>query len=124
MWVGYLVFFFFSSRRRHTRCGRDWSSDVCSSDLAAQRRGQGVQGRYAAPMKAALYRQTGPAAAVLQVEEIERPQPGPGEVLVRVRASGVNPTDCKSRAGMTPRPIDGFQVPHMDGAGIIEIGRA
>src|SRR3989442_7697806 len=28
-----LFFFFFSSRRRHTRCGRDWSSDVCSSDL-------------------------------------------------------------------------------------------
>src|SRR5215813_12782873 len=29
-------FFFFSSRRRHTRCGRDWSSDVCSSDLQAK----------------------------------------------------------------------------------------
>src|SRR3989449_9996240 len=29
------VFFFFSSRRRHTRCSRDWSSDVCSSDLGA-----------------------------------------------------------------------------------------
>src|SRR5271157_2768563 len=29
------IFFFFSSRRRHTRCGRDWSSDVCSSDLPA-----------------------------------------------------------------------------------------
>src|SRR5690554_2566550 len=28
-----LRIFFFSSRRRHTRCGRDWSSDVCSSDL-------------------------------------------------------------------------------------------
>src|SRR6266498_6165597 len=28
--------FFFSSRRRHTRCGRDWSSDVCSSDLAVR----------------------------------------------------------------------------------------
>src|SRR5690554_7345052 len=27
------ILFFFSSRRRHTRCGRDWSSDVCSSDL-------------------------------------------------------------------------------------------
>src|SRR2546422_1224846 len=27
------TFFFFSSRRRHTRCSRDWSSDVCSSDL-------------------------------------------------------------------------------------------
>src|SRR6266699_4895840 len=30
-----MFFFFFSSRRRHTRCGRDWSSDVCSSDLGA-----------------------------------------------------------------------------------------
>src|SRR3989449_10827616 len=28
------LFFFFSSRRRHTRCSRDWSSDVCSSDLS------------------------------------------------------------------------------------------
>src|SRR5712675_3179510 len=32
-----MCFFFFSSRRRHTRCSRDWSSDVCSSDL--RRRG-------------------------------------------------------------------------------------
>src|SRR2546422_7791005 len=31
------VFFFFSSRRRHTRCSRDWSSDVCSSDLSRPR---------------------------------------------------------------------------------------
>src|SRR6266498_1809185 len=31
LWFSFL--FFFSSRRRHTRCGRDWSSDVCSSDL-------------------------------------------------------------------------------------------
>src|SRR3989449_8067563 len=30
-------FFFFSSRRRHTRCSRDWSSDVCSSDLRPER---------------------------------------------------------------------------------------
>src|SRR5207245_6116786 len=29
----FFIFFFFSSRRRHTRCYRDWSSDVCSSDL-------------------------------------------------------------------------------------------
>src|SRR2546422_1365763 len=33
-----LFFFFFSSRRRHTRCSRDWSSDVCSSDLLRPRR--------------------------------------------------------------------------------------
>src|SRR4030043_1251432 len=31
-----VFFFFFSSRRRHTRCSRDWSSDVCSSDLAPE----------------------------------------------------------------------------------------
>src|SRR3712207_7344400 len=31
------VFFFFSSRRRHTRYWRDWSSDVCSSDLNGER---------------------------------------------------------------------------------------
>src|SRR2546429_3335657 len=31
--LGLYFFFFFSSRRRHTRCSRDWSSDVCSSDL-------------------------------------------------------------------------------------------
>src|SRR2546429_5398549 len=31
-----MLYFFFSSRRRHTRCSRDWSSDVCSSDLPAR----------------------------------------------------------------------------------------
>ncbi len=71
-------------------------------------------------MRAALYTRTGPAAEVLRVEEVDRPAPGPAEVLVRVRASGVNPTDYKSRAGLTPRAMDGFQVPHQDGAGIIE----
>src|SRR6266699_3202004 len=35
----FFVVFFFSSRRRHTRCGRDWSSDVCSSDLEVLVRG-------------------------------------------------------------------------------------
>src|SRR5690606_40816854 len=34
-------YFFFSSRRRHTRFSRDWSSDVCSSDLRAACRGRG-----------------------------------------------------------------------------------
>src|SRR2546429_2543609 len=33
-----IYFFFFSSRRRHTRCSRDWSSDVCSSDLSEIRK--------------------------------------------------------------------------------------
>jgi NADPH2:quinone reductase len=71
-------------------------------------------------MRAAVYRQTGPAAEVLSVEEVPRPEPGPGEVLVRVRASGINPTDYKARSGAVPRPIDDFQIPHQDGAGVIE----
>jgi NADPH2:quinone reductase len=71
-------------------------------------------------MKAALYRSMGAPADVLRVEEVGRPAPGPGEVLVRVHASGVNPTDYKARSGAVPRPIDDFQIPHQDGAGVIE----
>ncbi len=71
-------------------------------------------------MKAALYDRYGPAREVLRVEDIERPEPGAGEVRVRVEASGINPTDWKSRSGATPRPIDGFQIPHHDGAGLID----
>jgi NADPH:quinone reductase len=71
-------------------------------------------------VKAALYERYGPAAEVLRVDEIERPEPGPGEVRVKIEASGVNPTDWKSRSGATPRPIDGFQIPHHDGAGVID----
>src|SRR5690625_5390259 len=43
--ISYLVceLFFFSSRRRHTRWPRDWSSDVCSSDLAVDRAGTQLQ---------------------------------------------------------------------------------
>src|SRR5712691_10935877 len=71
-------------------------------------------------MRAALYRDMGEAAEVFDVEEVDRPEPGPGEVLVRVHASGVNPTDYKARSGAVPRPIDDFQIPHHDGAGVIE----
>jgi NADPH:quinone reductase len=71
-------------------------------------------------MKAAVYDRYGPAGEVLRVVEVERPEPGPGEVRVKVGVSAVNPTDHKSRGGATPRPIDGFQIPHHDGAGVID----
>jgi len=71
-------------------------------------------------MKAALYEATGPARDVLKVTGVGRPEPGPGEVRVRVEVSGINPTDVKSRGGATPRPIDGFQIPGQDGAGVID----
>jgi NADPH2:quinone reductase len=71
-------------------------------------------------MRAAIYDATGPARDVLKVTEVERPEPGPGEVRVRVAVSGVNPTDVKTRSGATPRAIDGFQIPDQDGAGVID----
>jgi len=71
-------------------------------------------------VRAASYDRYGPAAEVLAVRDLEQPVPGPGEVLVKVALSGINPTDWKSRSGATPRPIDGFQIPHHDGAGVIE----
>jgi NADPH:quinone reductase len=71
-------------------------------------------------MRAALYHRHGAAREVLRVEDVERPEPGPGEVRVRVEFSGVNPTDWKSRSGATARPMDGFQIPHHDGAGVID----
>jgi NADPH2:quinone reductase len=69
-------------------------------------------------MRAAFYEVMGPARDVLRVDQVETPKPGPGEVRVRVRASGVNPSDVKSRGLrklLFPRVI-----PHSDGAGEIE----
>jgi NADPH2:quinone reductase len=73
-------------------------------------------------MKAAWYEAKGAARDVLQVGEMERPAPGPGEVLVAIRASAVNPSDTKGRGGArgnTAMPYPRI-VPHQDGAGIIE----
>lgn len=71
-------------------------------------------------MLAASYDRHGRAREVLGVQEVERPEPGPGQVRVRLAVSGVNPTDHKARSGATPRPIQGFQIPHHDGAGVID----
>jgi NADPH2:quinone reductase len=52
------------------------------------------------------------------VEEIPTPDPGPGEVRVRLAVSGVNPTDWKSRS--TGSISGAFQIPNQDGAGVID----
>lgn len=74
-------------------------------------------------MRAVYYERPGPAAEVLELAEIERPQPGPGEVLVAVVASGVHPSDVKNRAGgRGPMPFERVS-PHSDGAGrIVAVG--
>ncbi|TDD27934.1 NADPH:quinone reductase [Kribbella turkmenica] len=57
---------------------------------------------------------------MLEVVELELPEPGPGEIRVRIVASGINPTDWKTRAGLANRVPDGFQIPHQDGAGVVD----
>tara|TARA_R110002096_G_scaffold416576_2_gene619475 strand:- start:324793 stop:325776 length:984 start_codon:yes stop_codon:yes gene_type:complete len=71
-------------------------------------------------MKAVWYTETGDADSVLNFGEQPTPSPVQGEVLVRIHATGVNPSDVKSRAGARG-PIAYEQIiPHSDGAGIIE----
>lgn len=72
-------------------------------------------------MLAAYYDQTGPAQAVLRYGEVPDPHPGNGEVRVRLRWSGVNPSDVKMRAGGggAPMPFPRI-IPHSDGMGVID----
>lgn len=72
-------------------------------------------------MRAAFYERTGAARDVLRVAEIPTPEPGPGEVRVRLATSGVNPSDVKSRAGLRSSVLPFPRiVPHSDGAGVID----
>ena len=70
-------------------------------------------------MKAALYYGFGEAKDVLKTEAIQVPEIGPGQVRVKLFASGVNPSDYKMRRGS--RPLMGeWQIPGSDGAGMID----
>jgi len=72
-------------------------------------------------MRAAWYDQQGPAAQVLRYGELPDPVPGPGEVRVRVRFSGVNPGDTKKRRGWAGSAMPYPRViPHSDAAGVID----
>ncbi len=72
-------------------------------------------------MKAISFADFGPANQVLKVSDWPTPAPGPGEVLVKLHTTGVNPSDVKKRAGGFPNLLDdGAVIPHSDGAGVIE----
>lgn len=71
-------------------------------------------------MQAAYYERNGPAREVLRIGEIQTPSAGPGEVRVKLAASGVNPSDVKSRQGATRKIAFPRVIPHSDGAGVID----
>lgn len=72
-------------------------------------------------MRAVVYTSKGPAADVLKMVDKALPEPGPGEVRVKVAYSGVNPSDVKSRSGVAARTGGYPEVtPHSDGAGIVD----
>ena len=72
-------------------------------------------------MQAAWYEQTGAAKDVLKTGEIDKPEPGKGEVRVKIHCSGVNPSDTKGRSGWEGMEMQ-FEriIPHNDGAGVID----
>ncbi|MGH9043193.1 MAG: alcohol dehydrogenase catalytic domain-containing protein, partial [Acidimicrobiia bacterium] len=72
-------------------------------------------------MRAVIYAETGDSD-VLRLVDRPAPEPGQGEVRVRVMVSGVNPSDWKSRRGMSAAQALPFpeMVPNQDGAGIVD----
>lgn len=71
-------------------------------------------------MRAVFYDRQGPAAEVLRFGDLPRPEPGPGEARVRLLASGVNPADCKRRAGLGYGMEFPRVIPNSDGAGLVD----
>jgi NADPH2:quinone reductase len=72
-------------------------------------------------MRAAYYEKNGAARDVLTVAAVDTPKPGPGEVRVKLRTSGVNPSDVKAREGRTRKLSYPRVIPHSDGAGDIDM---
>ena len=73
-------------------------------------------------MKAAYYTKFGPADEVLTIGDMPTPSSNQGQVLVRLHATAINPSDVKLRAGARPGAVMEFPriIPHSDGAGVIE----
>jgi NADPH:quinone reductase len=70
-------------------------------------------------MRAIVYSRQGDPS-VLELVERPIPEPGEGEIRVRVAVSGVNPTDWKSRSGWSGGTVVEATVPNQDGAGVVD----
>src|SRR5437588_10805321 len=92
-----------------------WSEDHRPADSADDARPRGcglrrpsglqrVEMRYSMTMRAVVIHKAG-GRDVLVYEETERPEPGDGEVLIRVRAASVNPVDYKQRRSLSEEEL-------------------
>lgn len=70
-------------------------------------------------MIAGWYDKNGPATEVLRVSDLRDPEPGRGEVRVRISASAVNPSDVKARGG-SRKVIPPLVIPNSDAGGVID----
>src|SRR5436305_774700 len=104
----FFLFFFFSSRRRHTRCGRDWSSDVCSSDLAATvpPGGKTLSATFKRPYQ--MHGSIGPSCAIAQFND--------GELTVWSHGQGMFPLRA-SIAELLHLPKEKVRCIHVEGSG-------
>src|SRR2546429_713248 len=101
------MFFFFSSRRRHTRCSRDWSSDVCSSDLAGAPASKSTRrcGRGKVSLRPADETKRGPPYPMKVIEisclevwrEISNFLDGEADPEMRARMEEIGRASCRER---------------------------
>src|SRR3989442_15394042 len=101
-----MFFFFFSSRRRHTRCGRDWSSDVCSSDLSVPARAAHCSGNVQLALELMTHRPADSLIADWHRALTDAAQP------VAVATGVTLPTDRSQReqARLTPAATAGARL--------------
>jgi NADPH:quinone reductase len=95
--------------------GRRWTAPGSGEIIAARKKREARS-----EMRAVWYDRQGEAAEVLQQGELPTPQPGPGELRLRVKASGVNPADCNRRGGRGFVQDFPRIVPNSDGAGVVD----
>jgi NADPH:quinone reductase len=81
---------------------------------------QPISWRERSAVRAAVYHRVGSAREVLELRDLPEPEPGSGEVRVRLAFSAVNPTDWRARAGISGLMPFPMQIPGQDGAGVID----
>src|SRR2546422_8019900 len=113
-----MYFFFFSSRRRHTRCSRDWSSDVCSSDLESGR-GDPLGAAVVTGVAAAVDSLSRAVAVRVRLRRLDRPL-RIGESVFGRLVTAVEPHAVTAPvAALVPAPGgEGFQVFVVDSGGV------